>query len=279
MRRSGTCLFLTLLASACGVAHKQSATSVAPCGLSRALVAAPLPREQGVYRTGPLTLAVGADLAQLTGVQRGTDAIAVLRGDRPVSLTVDPRSQAKLTFQVENGIDVTSVRFPACGGGVYRFPVGMTFAGAGCVRLHVHPGGLMLIPVGNSLSGCPDQLGHHGLASSAFPYLGVSCPRGNAISCDRVGIGVHLRQAAALVMVQVVGRTVTLTPPAGTESDLWLGYLNHAGLRHGPLAVQAVRNKWYGEPPVNPHVVLTTYFADGTVAAIAGVDQLHAGFG
>lgn len=279
MRRVSFCVLLALLVSACGGGHKSAAITIAPCGQSKSLVAAPLPQEQGVYRTGPLTLVVGEDLAQLPSTQSGTDVIVVVRGDRPVTVTVDPSSRPQLTFQFVNGIDVSSVRFPPCGGGVHRFIGGITFAGAGCVRVHVQPGGEMLIPVGNSLAGCPDRVGHHGLASSAFPYLGVSCPVGDVISCDRVGIGVVLRQPAVLVTVQLAGRTVALSPPSGSGSDLWLGSLNQAGLRHGPLAVQAKDGKWYGEPPVSPHVVLTAFFADGTAAVMAGVDQLHAGFG
>lgn len=284
VRRFGTSLLLALLVSACGggvekSAVTKSAIAVAPCGHSRSLVAAPLPQEQGVYRAGPLTLAVGTDLAQMPAAQSGSDAIAILRADRPVTVTVDPSSRAHLTFQVVNGTDVSGVRFPACGGGVHRFMAGITFAGAGCVRLHVQPGGEMLIPIGNSLSGCPDRLGHHALASGAFPYLGVSCPVGDAISCDRVGIGVVLHQPAVLVTVQLAGRTVALSPPTDPGSDLWLGYLNQAGLRHGPLAVQAKGGSWDGDPPVAAHVVLTAFFSDGTVAATAGVDQLHAGFG
>jgi hypothetical protein len=49
------------------------------------------------------------------------------------------------------------------------------------------PGEEMLIPIGDSLSGCPNRAGPHRLAGGAFPYLGVSCPVGGLITCERVG--------------------------------------------------------------------------------------------
>jgi hypothetical protein len=121
--------------------------------------------------------------------------------------------------------------------------------------------------------------GAHRLGAGALPYLGVSCPLGNLITCDRVGVGVVLRQPAVSVTVRLAGRTVVLRPPTDDRSDLWLGYLDHAGLRHGPLAVKARGDYWYGEPLVTPHVVMTVFFPDGTRKVLAGADQLHAGFG
>jgi hypothetical protein len=263
----------------CGGEMRQPNVVVVPCAQPPGLAAAPLPQEQGVYRAGRLTLAVGADLAQLPAARSGSDAIAVVRGNRSVKVTVEPGSRSRFSFQFVNGADSTALRFPACGGPLHRFGGGITFAGGGCVRLRVTPGGEMLIPIANSLSGCPGRAGGHRVGLSALPYLGVSCPVGNLITCDRVGIGVSLRQPAVLVTVQVAGRTVTLSPPSDPRSDLWLGYLYDAGLRHGPLRVQAHGDYWYGEPFVTPRIVLAVFFADGTVTEIVGNDQLHAGFG
>jgi hypothetical protein len=136
-------------------------------------------------------------------------------------------------------------------------------------------GSLTALTLVVSLAGC----GAARRPSAALPYLGVSCPVGNLITCDRVGIGVALRRPAVLVTVEVAGRTVTLNPPSDPGSDLWLGYLDSAGLRHGPLKVRARAAYWDGEPLVTPLVVLTAVFADGTVARAEGPDQLHAGFG
>jgi hypothetical protein len=80
-------------------------------------------------------------------------------------------------------------------------------------------------------------------------------------------------------VVRLAGRTVTLSPPSDPRSDLWLGYLDDAGLRHGPLAVQARGGRWYGEPLVTPRVGVTVFFSDGTIAMLVGDEQLHAGFG
>jgi hypothetical protein len=209
----------------------------------------------------------------------GSDAIVLVRGDRAVTMTVVPDSGSKFSLQFAQGADSTALRFPACGGLQHRFGGGITFAGAGCVRLRVAPGGEILIPIRNSLRGCPDRVGSHRLSPRALPYLGVSCPVGNVITCDRVGLGVSLHQPAALVVVRLAGRIVTLSPPSDPRSDLWLGYLDEAGLRRGPLAVQAKGDKWYGEPLVTPRVVMTVFFSDGTSAVLAGEAQLHAGFG
>jgi hypothetical protein len=133
--------------------------------------------------------------------------------------------------------------------------------------------GLLLIGCGAA-----HRPGTRRLGLGAFPYLGVSCPVGNAITCDRVGIGVTLRRPAVLLTVKLAGRTVTLSSPSA-GSDIWLGYLDHAGLRHGRLAVRARGGYWYGEPLVTPRVVLTVFFRDGTSAVLEGADQLHAGFG
>jgi hypothetical protein len=270
---------VSLVLAGCGGGGHPAHFTLVPCAQPRGLAAAPLAQEQGVYRAGPLTLSVGEDLAQASSRRSGSDAIMVVREDRRVSLTLDAGSRPRFSLQFTNGTGSTALRFPACGGRLHRFGGGVTFAGSGCARLRVSPGGELLIPTAHSLRGCPLRAGSHRLGSGAFPYLGVSCGVPNVVTCDRVGIGVTLRQAAALVVVRVARRTVTLSPPGAARSGLWLGYLNDAGLRGGPLAVRARRDHWYGWPLVAPRIVLSVYFSDGTVASLAGVDQLHAGFG
>lgn len=278
MRRSLTAVSLACVLGGCGGAAHGADVAVAPCAQPRGLAAAPLPQEQGVYQAGPVTLAIGEDLVQQPAAPSGSDVIAVIRGRRPVTLTVEPASRGRFAIQFERGQPLATVRFPACGGGLHRFGGVVAFSGSGCVRLRATPGGEMLIPIGNSLRGCPERTGSHRLGSGVFPYLGVSCPVGDLITCDRVGIGVILHQPAALVTLQLAGRTVALSPPTD-NSGLWLGYLDHAGLRHGPLAVRARGNYWDGEPLVTPQVVLTVFFADGTITRVVGAEQLHAGFG
>jgi hypothetical protein len=68
------------------------------------LALAPLPGEVGVYRAGPLTLAVGDDSAQHPGERggrrmSGSEAIAVLTGSHPAVLSVDPTSRGRFALQ------------------------------------------------------------------------------------------------------------------------------------------------------------------------------------
>ena len=127
-----------------------------PCEHPADLAHAPLPQETGVYRAGPLVLAIGEDLAQLPAsdlaVPTGSDAIAVVSGQKPVRLTVNPSSVPRFSLQFTAPVSGSptgtySVRFPACGarrGGaasVHRFMGGFTVQGTGCVRLTVTPAG------------------------------------------------------------------------------------------------------------------------------------------
>jgi hypothetical protein len=298
---------LAVVLAACGGGgrHAPAVPELAdvPCGHPADLAHAPLPQETGVYRAGPLVLAIGEDLAQLPAsdlaVPTGSDAIAVVSGQKPVRLTVDPSSVRRFSLQFTAPVSGSptgayAVRFPACGarrGGaanVHRFMGGVTAHGTGCVRLTVRPAGgpasTMLIPVGDTLRGCPTRPAPGALPAGAMPYLGVSCPVGNSIACDRVGIGVTLARPATLVTVQLAGRTVALSPPPADSPgcNCWLGYLSPAGLRRpGPLhvPVPAGQTAWAGEPVVEPFVRLTVYLPDGTVATLSGRDYVHAGFG
>lgn len=268
------------------------------CSVSRSLARAPLPQETGVYRAGPLLLVTGEDLAQIPhGELRrpsGSETIAVLTGDQPVMLSVDPGSRTRFALQftpptadpaatgIAAGLD--AVRFPACGRTPHRFAGGVVFKGAGCARLHVtRTGGAslpLLIPIGNTPAGCPARAGNARLPQSALPFLGVACSQPNSIACDRVGVGVHLKAATTLVTVNVAGRLVTLSPPLDPPDDLWYGYLSDAGLSHGPLDVHRPPGRaWFGIPEVNPRVLVTAFFADGTVASLHAVDFLHPGYG
>src|SRR5947209_13432958 len=89
------------------------------------------------------------------------------------------------------------------------------------------------------------------LTPASLPFLGVSCHVPNSIACDRVGIGVELVRPATRVTVELAGRRVALRRP-GQGANLWLGYLTHAGLRHGPLAVRTAPHShlWDGDPQI-----------------------------
>lgn len=253
-----------------------------------------------MYRAGPLVLAAGDDLAQHPQEwpgrrTSGINAIAALTGSSSAVLSVDPASRDRFSLQftptgrghpspvLSDGI--ATVRFPACSVRRHRFFGGVLFKGKGCARLHVQPRGRpaipMLIPIGNTLRGCSTTGAVQALAAGATPFLGVSCQAPNSIACDRVGIGVHLRRTATVVMVRVAGRLVTLSPPRDPPDDLWLGYLYDAGLKHGALKVRTSGDSdvWGGSPGVFPGVKVTAFFPDGRSAARNATVQLHPGFG
>lgn len=261
------------------------------CGQAGRLARAPLEQETGVYRAGPLLLVTGEDLAQAPDQQVrrgiGTEAIAVVTGRRPVLLSADLAAPVGVTLRF-GGRPIRpggGVRFPACGGRLHRFGGGIAFSGAGCARLHVSVAGgasqPLLIPVGNSLRGCPTKRSAEPLAPEIDPFLGVTCHVPNSIACDRVGVGVGFAAPAALVMVEVDGRLVTLNPPLDPPDDLWQGYLYQAGLRHGPLAVGIAPGAsfWSGTREVRPYVTVTVFYEDGTVASRTSRGFLHPGFG
>jgi hypothetical protein len=254
----------------------------------------------GVYRAGPLTLAVGVDLAQhpqeWAGRRTsGSEAIVVLTGGRSAVLSVDRGSRDGFSLQFTpdgrgHASPVLSdgratVRFPACSGRLHRFGGGVLFRGTGCARLRVEQRGRsaipMLIPIGNTLRGCAATGPMRMLGDASLPFLGVSCPVASSIVCDRVGVGVHLRRAATLVVVRVAGRLVTLSPPTDLRADLWLGYLDNAGLKRGPLDVHlpAGVNSWSGSPEVDSPVRVTAVFPDGHSGTLSETVLLHPGFG
>jgi hypothetical protein len=138
----------------------------------------------------------------------------------------------------------------------------------------------ILIPVAGGLGGCQSADGVRALPGSALPFLGIACGRANSIACTRVGIGVKLDRPATLVVVQVAGAVVALDPPT-PGSDLWLGYLQRANLRRGPLAVRipAGQDFWSGTPEVFARARATAFLPRGGVATVSGVVQLHPGFG
>jgi hypothetical protein len=262
----------------------------ADCG-QHGLEPAPLAQEQGVYRAGALTLAVGEDLAQTsTGSAGGSEAIAVVTGGRSVTATVEPGTPATVAFQFGAPLNARAaaggdlrVRFPACGGRVRRFFGGILFTGAGCARVRVTepgaPAAQMLIPIANRLSGCPTHPGPR-LPASALPFLGVACGRPDWIGCQRLGIAATVNPSATMVVVRVAGRLVTLSPP-DPGATAWLGYLDTADYHHGPLAIPIpiTSTHWVGTPVVWPHTALTTFSPTGETATITGQVLMHPGFG
>jgi hypothetical protein len=166
-----------------------------------------------------------------------------------------------------------------------RIPLALTLATllAGC---GAHRATRVTVRPDEAVAGRAGEAGAGRLPDSALPYLGLSCHRPgsrhipNSIACDQVGIGVTFAAPARRVTVEVAGATVSLTPPK-PPSDIWLGYLDHAGLRHGPLDVHAApgATKWFGTPEVAPWVTVSVYLPDGTVLSRTARGFLHPGFG
>lgn len=258
---------------------------------------------QSVYRAGPLRLAL-ADFAHPSELSRlqlahplSSKAIVVVTGRSPIALQVAPGSRGRFSLQftperrpgsavprIRDGRP--AVRFPVCGHGPQKFGGGALFAGPGCVRMRVQPAGgppvPLGIPIGVSPKGCLALPTTPQLSTSALPYLGVSCRVPNSIVCNRVGVGVWLNRPAKRVTVTVAGRVVELRLSThNPRRNLWLGYLNNAGLRDGPLDVHlpAGQSSWVGSPGVRARVQVRAWLFNGTTTALAGSAQLHAGFG
>ena len=297
MRLTVSLVVLALLAPACGASHRPTrpdpsdAITNASCR-DEPLARAPLPGETGVYRAGPLILSVGEDLAQIPRRQlarpQGSEAIALVSGNQPVTVRIAPGSRALLALQFtpKSGTTdrVAAVRFPACRTAAHRFGGGILFTGSGCARLTVGtataPASTMLIPIGNSERGCAATKSAASLPSSALPFLGIACRVANSIRCDRIGVGVTLTHPATLVVVRIAGRLVTLSPPS-SGSRLWLGYLYGQGPDHGALRVRSPTggDYWLGSPEIHAIASVTVYCADGNTATAASTVLLHPGFG
>jgi hypothetical protein len=82
----------------------------------------------------------------------------------------------------------------------------------------------MLIPVGNSLRGCPRARGTLDLDPAAIT-LGLACPQREDWCLTRIGVAVRMSAPATLLTTQLAGQLVTLSPPEGQHDNIWLGYL------------------------------------------------------
>ena len=119
-------------------------------------------------------------------------------------------------------------------------------------------------------------------------YLGVSCPRANSIACDRVGLAIWTRGPARAVRATIAGRSFELTddprfvgPHQRGQPYVYVGFLHHAGLRRGPLAVRVEngRNRWTGKHPVRTTTRLVITRADRSRVATTVSVSLNPGWG
>jgi hypothetical protein len=120
------------------------------------------------------------------------------------------------------------------------------------------------------------------------PYLGVNCPRTSSIACDRVGLAIFLRSAAADVRATIGGRSFDLTddpsqvgPHKPGQPYMFIGVLRHAGLRRGPLAVRVEngRSRWTGKHPVDATLRLLITLADRSQVTTSVRVPLQPGWG
>lgn len=112
------------------------------------------------------------------------------------------------------------------------------------------------------------------------PSIGVACPKANSIACDRVGVAVWLRRAAARVTVMVNGKGLRLRPPR-TRGGWWEGYLQPAGLIDGALRVTPDRGRfyWQGSHPRSAIVAATVTRRSGAIDRAKATVALRAGWG
>ena len=116
------------------------------------------------------------------------------------------------------------------------------------------------------------------------PYLGVACPVGNDISCDRVKLAVSLSEPVRNVAARIGTFNFEMgARPEGDEAlgTFWEGSLQPAGLLDGPLSLDAstVRNgRWLGEhpPTANVHVEIEV---DGETLVRRASVELRPGYG
>jgi hypothetical protein len=122
----------------------------------------------------------------------------------------------------------------------------------------------------------------------ARAYLGVSCPRANDPTCDRVGLSVTLREGARSVEAAIDGRRMRLDDPdwSGPEEGglrtIFAGFLSPAGLDDGALRIPEAGTsggRWMGDPPVSAPVDLFITAADGTTTTVTLEVQLSPGWG
>ena len=119
-------------------------------------------------------------------------------------------------------------------------------------------------------------------------YLGVSCPRASSIACGRVGLAIWTRGPARAVRATIAGRSFDLTddrrfvgPHQRGQPYMFVGFLHHAGLRRGPLAVRVEngRSRWTGKHPVEATLRLMITRADRSRVATSVSVPLSPGWG
>jgi hypothetical protein len=115
------------------------------------------------------------------------------------------------------------------------------------------------------------------------PYMGVSCPIPNSVTCDRVGLGIELRTRAETGTATIDGRPLTLNnrawsdAPVGGKHKRLAGFLQPAGLKNGPLKITTDSRGYHRLVTATVHLIVD-YGAGRTVQTTTMVG-LHEGWG
>lgn len=126
------------------------------------------------------------------------------------------------------------------------------------------------------------------------PYMGVACPDPNTITCDGLGLALHLRHPAVAVQATIAGRTFSLDPDlphhfhridtpnaaARAPAIAFTGYLRPAGLRDRLHVVPDIdATHWIGRDAPSPIVRLRVQRPDGSIVSTNVRVRLSAGWG
>jgi hypothetical protein len=137
---------------------------------------------------------------------------------------------------------------------------------------------------------------------SKSPYLGVSCPMANSITCDRVGLAVWLKRPAVSVTATIAGAPLALSSYGDSHVNAtfprrqFTGFLKPAGIvsrlhirpvdgnetitQHGRTRVIVGHQMWFGEGNArSPLIKLTVRYPDGQTIITQRRVGLAAGWG
>jgi len=180
-----------------------------------------------------------------------------------------------------------SVTFRGCSKADTDFLGGIVVAGPRCLALTVtspgrRPAHLRLAFGKDSCDTSKRAQVHGQRLLRRTPYLGVACPQAHSIACDRVGLAVWLKRSAASVAAKINGQSLRLR--AGRldgRRPTYTGYLQPAGLLHGPLEVTPDRSPyfWQGSHPKDARVLLQIRRSDGSMDTASLTVPLRAGWG
>ncbi len=264
---------LGLLASDPGSGHQRRAAQ-------RTLQQTP----RGSYAVSEAVVRVAAgSQATLAVASAQRSSVALIYGRRARN---QDRPGAPGAYRVADGDP--SVTFRACPQADTDFLGGIVVAGPRCLAMTVTSPGRrsahLRLAFGKDSCAAATRLADRGQGYlRRDPQLGVACSKANSIACDRVGVGVWLKQPAKRVTATINGRALLLHAGGlgGRGPRYWEGYLKPAGLIRGPLKVTPDRGRyyWQGTHPKDARVLIAIRRADGSTDRSSVTVALAAGWG